>query len=204
MRFDSSTTAHAREHTRTFLVMLSSNCIEEEIRRVLVGYREMKKFKSRTLAMAEAYGVERMVFLSLSFPDAVMDVREAHKRWTSFRSNLVNEKFCAWMRVTERSKTGRLHLHVLGCTEEKIRGEHLRDERAFWRATATGFGFGRTHIRPVRSVYAVERYMKKYILHRALKDRWERLAACSHSLTRLMARRNFRPMPARISFRGPQ
>lgn len=150
----------------------------------------MKLFRTRVYALADAFGLDRLLFLTLTFPRPVTDVSEAHERWKSLRGNLVNERYVAWIRVTERDEAGKLHLHVLLCPRDGLgapRGKRLSDEQTFWREAAPRYGFGRTEIKPVRNLHALERYLKKYVQNREVRDRWERLAASSRSLSKILA-----------------
>jgi hypothetical protein len=131
-------------------------------------------------ALAERFGIERLGFLTLTFRDDVQDPKEAQKRFNSLASNVLRNRYDAYIRVLERQKSGRIHYHLLVVLQADIRtgfdfkaihrhdyrsaGQALRDEWAFWRETAKLYGFGRTELLPIRSTdVAIARYVGKYI-----------------------------------------
>lgn len=147
-------------------------------------------------ALAERFGIEHVGFLTLTFADHVLRMKEAQRRFHSLNTHVLLKRYrrsiCTW----ERQKSERLHAHLLVVTDADIktgadfkafeRGEYrsanaaLRSEWAFWRATAPAYGFGRTELLPIRSnAEAIARYVGKYIgkqlLHRKKHDKGSRL-----------------------------
>lgn len=125
-------------------------------------------------------GIDRVAFLTLTFPDHVLDPREAQRRLNSLLSNVVKPRYGEYTGVLERQKSGRIHYHLLvtmpfDCRfgvdfEAFLRGDYksasklLRNEWRFWRITSRKYGFGRTELMPIRSTEeAVGRYVGKYI-----------------------------------------
>jgi hypothetical protein len=130
-------------------------------------------------AMIKEYGVERIGFLTLTFPDHVTDPRECNRRFGNLRRRALS-RYPKWIAVRERQESSRLHLHLLVVVAEDIQtgvsfqeianhnyrtaGPYLRAEWAFWRKAAKNYGFGRTELLPIKSNAAgVARYVGKYI-----------------------------------------
>lgn len=153
---------------------------------------------SNVQALCERHGIERVGFLTLTFADHVVRPREAQRRLHSLSSHVVRRRYGEAVRVFERQKSGRIHYHLLvavghdirtGCDFDAFaRGDYrsapgaLREEWAFWRATAPLYGFGRTELLPVKSTsQAIGKYVGKYIGkhldHREGRDRGVRLVS---------------------------
>jgi hypothetical protein len=130
--------------------------------------------------MAEAYGIERLGFLTLTFRDHVTDAKEARRRLNSLVTHVIRPRYGRAITVLERHKSGRIHFHLLVAMSADIRsgvdfgalarrdyrsaGPELRAEWAFWRRTAPAYGFGRTELLPVKSdAEAMGRYVGKYL-----------------------------------------
>ena len=102
--------------------------------------------------LGREYGIERLGFLTLTFADAVIEKREAMKRFRSLVNGVLNDRYERWIRVAERQKSGRWHFHLVVVVPEDIRtgidfaaiadgvyrsaNDALREEWAFWRVTA--------------------------------------------------------------------
>jgi len=132
-------------------------------------------------ALADRHGIERLGFLTLTFADHVLDVREASRRLNSLASHVLNVRYPdGWLRVLERQKSGRIHYHLVVIMPADIRsgvdfaafqrqdyrsaGPVLRAEWTFWRKTAKRYRFGRTELLPVVSTAeAISRYVGKYL-----------------------------------------
>jgi hypothetical protein len=130
--------------------------------------------------LIERFGLERCGFLTLTFADHVVDMEEAQRRWHSLRTHVLSQRYEAFIVVVERQKSGRVHFHLIVVLPEDIRSgfsfaeaerkiyssanDALRDEWAFWRASAKRYGFGRTELLPIQSnAEGVGRYLGKYI-----------------------------------------
>ena len=130
--------------------------------------------------LGREYGIERLGFLTLTFADAVIEKREAMKRFRSLVNGVLNDRYERWIRVAERQKSGRWHFHLVVVVPEDIRtgidfaaiadgvyrsaNDALREEWAFWRVTASKYGFGRTELLPVKSTAeGIARYVGKYV-----------------------------------------
>lgn len=128
----------------------------------------------------ERFGLDRVGFLTLTFPDHVVCAREASRRFNSLAGHVLRDRYPAYVRVLERQKSGRVHFHLLVACRSDIRpgadfdafeaGDYssaspaLKAEWRFWRETAKQYGFGRTELLPVRSTsHAIGRYVGKYI-----------------------------------------
>jgi hypothetical protein len=146
-----------------------------------------KKYRKTSTALsfnvqclAEKYPLKNLGFLTLTFADNVQCYREASKRFNSLASNILNDRYKAWMKVMERQKSGRIHFHLIVVLGADIRtgfdfqgisnhdyssaGQYLRSEWSFWRSTAKKFRFGRTELLPIKSSSeAIGRYVGKYI-----------------------------------------
>ncbi|EJZ6595155.1 hypothetical protein OIK79_005184 [Salmonella enterica] len=128
----------------------------------------------------EKYGIEKVGFLTLTFKDHVTDFREAQKRFHSLKTHILKSRYCDYIRVVERQKSGRIHYHLLVALTCDIRtgfdfsavkdndyssaNQAIRAEWAFWRRTAPKYRFGRTELMPVRSTSeGIGKYVGKYI-----------------------------------------
>lgn len=148
--------------------------------------------------LCQKFGVSRVGFLTLTFADHVLDVREASRRFNSLASHVLRVRYGHYIRVLERQKSGRIHYHLLVVLPDDIRtgadfdafadrdyksaNNHLRREWAFWRKTACFYGFGRTELMPIRSDAAalgqyVGKYIGKHIGQREERDKGARLVS---------------------------
>lgn len=148
--------------------------------------------------LCKKHGVERVGFLTLTFADHVLDVRESSRRFNSLATHVLRERYGHYIRVLERQKSGRIHYHLLVVLPDDIRtgadfdafaersyktaNNHLRREWAFWRKTAPLYGFGRTELMPIRSDAAamgqyVGKYIGKHIGQREERDKGARLVS---------------------------
>jgi len=126
------------------------------------------------------FGIERIGFLTFTFADNVIDLREAQRRFHSLCTHVIAKRCQRAICVWERQKSGRIHFHLVVVVAQDIRtgadfeafkrrdyrsaNPALRAEWAFWRNTAPKFRFGRTEILPVKSNgQALARYVAKYI-----------------------------------------
>lgn len=131
-------------------------------------------------SMCKKWGIDRIGFLTLTFADHVLDPKEAQRRFNSLATHVLRKRYPAHIAVLERQKSGRIHYHLLVVLPDDIRtgidfdaiagGDYktankaLRLEWAFWRKTATGYGFGRTELLPIKSdADAMGQYVGKYI-----------------------------------------
>lgn len=132
------------------------------------------------VAFVRRFGLDRVGFLTLTFPDHVLDFAEASRRFNSLATGVLRERYAAYLRVAERQKSGRWHFHLLVACGSDIRtgadfdaferrdyrsaSPALRAEWRFWRDTAPLYSFGRTELLPLKSTaHAVGRYLGKYI-----------------------------------------
>lgn len=131
-------------------------------------------------SLVSKYGIERLGFLTLTFPDHVTDPKEAQRRFKSWISHALGERYCVRIRVYERTKSNRIHYHLIVVLSSDIRtgfdfkqaekriytsaSQALRDEWAFLRESAPKYGFGRTELLPIKSTAeGISRYVGKYI-----------------------------------------
>ena len=133
------------------------------------------------MALAKQYGIERLGFLTLTFADLVLELKEANRRFNSLNSHVIKERYRRAIKVPERQRSRRLHFHLVIVLDADIRtgfdfeavkrrdyrsvSSALRAEWAFWRNTAApAYGFGRTELKPVRSTAeGIARYVGGYI-----------------------------------------
>lgn len=148
--------------------------------------------------LCQKYGISKVGFLTLTFADHVVDVREASRRFNSLATNVLKKRYGHYIRVLERQKSGRIHYHLLVVLPDDIRtgadfdafadrvytsaNSHLRREWAFWRKSARLYGFGRTELMPIRSDAAamgqyVGKYIGKHIGQREERDKGARLVS---------------------------
>lgn len=132
------------------------------------------------IQLGREFGPERLGFLTLTFADLVLDLREAQRRFHSLVTHVLNERYERCIGVWERMKSGRLHCHLVVVLAQDIRtgfdfaacekrdyrsaNSYLRAEWAFNRKTMPAYGFGRTELLPVKSTAeGIARYVGKYI-----------------------------------------
>jgi hypothetical protein len=148
------------------------------------------------LALVEDFGIEHLGFLTLTFADHVVDIREASRRFNNLNRRVLKARYKRLVAVPERTKIQRLHFHCLcvldvdirtGCDFEAFKkGDYrsasavLKSEWKFWRETAPKYGFGRTELLPVKSTAeGISKYVGKYIAKhidcRVEKDKGARL-----------------------------
>ena len=155
--------------------------LERGLRRLSTSHRKTAFALAFNVArLCAKYGIERIGFLTLTFPDHVTCAKEAGKRFNSLRTGVLAERYAESICVLERMKNGRIHFHLLVVLPCDIRtgfdfdlaakGEYssanpqLRAEWAFWRATAKRYAFGRTELLPVKSnEEGLSKYVGKYI-----------------------------------------
>lgn len=130
-------------------------------------------------ALVKEFGVERIGFLTLTFPDHVTDPKECNRRFDNLRRRVLR-RYSKWIAVRERQKSGRLHLHLLVAVAEDIQtgvnfaeikrgnyrsaGRQLRAEWLHLRSVSKKYSFGRTELLPIKSnAEGVSRYVGKYI-----------------------------------------
>jgi hypothetical protein len=132
------------------------------------------------MALAKEYGIERLGFLTLTFADLVLDLKEANRRFNSLNTHVLKARYRRAVVVPERQKSRRVHFHLLVVLDADIRSgadfgaferevyrsanPALRSEWAFWRVTSPRYGFGRHELLPVKScAEGIARYVGKYI-----------------------------------------
>lgn len=132
-------------------------------------------FRENVASFVSHFGVEHCGFLTLTFAEHVTDVREASRRFNSFRTGILSEHTLGYIGVYERTKKGRIHFHFLVAFEKNIRQgtrfdkclnmhlptsfnfvqakkgiyvsapDSLREIWAILRKTLTSYGFGIQH-----------------------------------------------------------
>lgn len=152
--------------------------------------------------MAQKWGLCFLGFLTLTFADHVTDIREAQRRFKSFQTGILHDRYAAHIWVMERCKSGRIHFHLLVVLQADIRtgfdfdavknddyksaNPAIRSEWTFLRKTAKKYGFGRTELLPIKSTAeGIARYVGKYIgkhmKARKEEDKGARLVGYSNS-----------------------
>jgi len=146
------------------------------------GHKRCAEVVSRELLkLSRVYGINRLGFFTLTFAGRAPSLREAMRRFNSLLTNVLRERYVKGVRILERGgERGRLHFHCVVVLEKDIRtgfdfhaiaqgrydsaNEYLRSEWAFWRKTASSYGFGRTELLPVKSTAeGIARYVGAYI-----------------------------------------
>ena len=159
----------------------SNNCTENASNRLSTQAKKSAAALAWNVKfMCDKHGLERVGFLTLTFADHVLDMREASKRFHSLTTHVLNARYADWIKVGERMVSGRIHFHLLVALPQDIRsgfdfeatirrdyrsaGAYIRGEWAFWRRTAKAYRFGRTELLPIKSTEeAIGRYVGKYI-----------------------------------------
>lgn len=113
-------------------------------------------------AMAERYGVERLVFGTLTFPTRVTSHKQAQARWHSLRTHVFAPRYPQAVVVFERHASGAIHLHFVAVASADVRTGF--DFVAFEAAKAAPRGGG-----------AFWRWVRRYgeSASPALRDEWE-------------------------------
>jgi hypothetical protein len=130
--------------------------------------------------LADLHSIERIGFLTLTFPDHVTCPKEAQRRFNSLASNVLRSRYAAYIRIFERCLSDRIHYHLLVVLPDDIRtganfdeiaqgqytsaNKSLKSEWKFWRETSKEYGFGRTELLPIKSTSeGIAKYVGKYI-----------------------------------------
>ena len=157
--------------------------------------------------LAETFGPERIGFKTLTVGDIVMggkfrnlrDRKEAQRRFHSFFTNELSQRYQCGVVVTERHKNGGIHFHPVVVTQENIRGsidfgacfppkdhfgkpvrkpdystanDAIKREWAHLRHICKPYGFGRHQLQPMReNAEALGHYVGDY-LKKDWKYRW--------------------------------
>ena len=89
----------------------------------LTGHAARRLFtvKENAARFINTVGLDRVGFLTLTFPESMLDHKEASRRWDSLNTNLLPLLFGHWQRVFERTKKGNVHYHVLVDCQRDIR-----------------------------------------------------------------------------------
>ncbi|HFC8523341.1 TPA: phasyl DNA replicon protein arp, partial [Neisseria subflava] len=151
-------------------------------------------------AFIEAFGLNKVGFLTLTFADDVTDPKEAQRRFHSLRTNFLKRHFPEYVCVYERTKKGRIHFHLIVNTRVDIRrglnfreiaagryssaNNALRQLWALLRENVNKYGFGRTELLPVKTnskglARYVSKYISKHINSRLPEDKGYRLVRTS-------------------------
>lgn len=171
--------------------------------------------KENIRLLAEIYGVERLGFLTLSFPQKVYCIKQAGKVYEAFRHEVISKRYVEYVAVPERHKDGGIHFHVIVVAKFNLRepapgfreldyaaiklrdyssvGPRLKREWAYLRRKCQAYGFGRHELMPVRTTAgAVAAYVGKYIAKnigaRKQEDRGARLVRYSRGTARYSCR----------------
>lgn len=148
----------------------------------------------------EHFGIEHVGFLTLTFADHVTDPKEAQRRFNSLRTNYLKKHYSNYIRVIERTKSGRIHYHlIVACKEDIRRGLNFKqiaarnyksaniNIRRHWeslRENLPKYGFGRAELLPVKTnskglARYVAKYIGKHINSRIAEDKGVRLCQTS-------------------------
>jgi len=165
------------------------------------GYRGKVAYRVRgAVAVLLSGGPERVGFLTLTFAEDVSP-REASRRLNALGVRVLPRIGDQWVWVRERTKSGRLHYHLLIRTHWDIRSgfdfgqvkrgcyvsacPELRRIWSFLRRVLPRYGFGRHELVPVRDRSAIGRYVGKYVTksERADPDKGQRLCGMTRGIS---------------------
>ena len=137
--------------------------------------------------LCKMYGINNVGFLTLTFKKHVVCPKEAQRYLNSLFSNVLKPRYTDYVGVFERTKTGRIHYHLLVALPFDIKtgfdfkqvadtslsrslryssaSKELKAEWAFLRKTVVKYGFGpRVELMPVKTnIEAIKFYVGKYI-----------------------------------------
>ena len=139
-------------------------------------------------ALVRRFGLGRLALLTITFPDALTDGKEAQRRYNSFASHVLRTRYVVAVTVFQRTKKGRPHFHCLLVVPEDIRdgvdlrafgrrdyrsaGPWLRQEWVFLRSitnydgkhSEAAYGLvGRLELMPISSAKSVGWYLGRYL-----------------------------------------
>jgi hypothetical protein len=177
-----------------------NNSIEPTVPFPASAARTAFALKLNVQTAVDRWGLAYAGFLTLTFPDHVVDPKEAQRRLNSLSTNVLRPRYGESIRVYERQESGRIHYHLLVNVGVDIRtgvdfaaieagdyrsaGKALRAEWRFWRRIAKLYGFGRTELLPIISTSAavgryVGGYIAKHMTAREERDKGVRLVSYS-------------------------
>jgi hypothetical protein len=164
------------------------------------------------LRLVSTYGIEKLGFLTLTFPDAVTP-KEASRRFNNLNRRVLSERYVHWMAVYERGGTsGLIHFHLVIVLHQDIRtgfdfeaiarkdyrsaSKYLKAEWAYWRSITNHNGkcphhayaeFGRYELLPIKSTGEgiskyVGKYLEKHMQARRQDDKGVRLLRMSQAI----------------------
>lgn len=146
------------------------------------------------------FGIDHVGFLTLTFADHVTDAKEAQRRFNSLRTNFLKHHYPHYIRVVERTKSGRIHYHLIVACKENIRiglnfsqiaakdyrsaNMYIRQHWERLRTNLHKYGFGRAELLPVKTnskglAKYVAKYIGKHINSRLAEDKGIRLCQTS-------------------------
>lgn len=67
------------------------------------------------------HGINNVGFLTLTFPDEVLDWKEGSKRFNYLNKRVLPDTFGHWIRIFDRTKSGHVHYHLLVDCKKDIR-----------------------------------------------------------------------------------
>ena len=135
---------------------------------------------------AAKFGIERIVFVTLTFEDDVQDIREVQRRFKNLYRGVFRRRYGRMIGCWERTQIGRIHFHLVvvmpfdcqtGFDFDEVENKALprktryrsvckalRLEWAYLRRTLPKYGFGRAEMKPVKSsAEGIARYVGKYV-----------------------------------------
>jgi len=192
---DPSSSQHQNSHSpaadrASSLPCLNSNNTAEILENsidLLTPYHRKQAFslKENCSRFISMFGLSHVGFLTLTFPDNVVDNKEAYRRFCSFRKHFLTKVFSEYMLVKERQKRGAWHYHLLVAVSQDIRtgfdfdqvfpgkgkrpsyksaAPYLRNLWSELREALPKYGFGRSELAPIRTNdEAMAKYVGKYI-----------------------------------------
>ena len=100
--------------------LLENNCTKIK---ELSPYRKKQAdtLRMNISSMIERYGLNYIGFMTLTFRENVTDPKVAQKRWHSFRTHVMRERYREWIKIFERQKSGRIHYHLILVMNDDIR-----------------------------------------------------------------------------------
>lgn len=139
----------------------------------------------------QQYGLKNVGFLTLTFPDRVLDNAEASRRFNSLKTHFLGKHFSCFLLIKEKTKKDVWHYHLLVHCKQDIRTGINFDEiygrssagvrnvekpnyksankylRSIWKVLRDElhkFNFGRAELLPIESsAEAASRYVGKYV-----------------------------------------
>lgn len=107
--------AEGRPGSASLSICNNCNGTSEKVAEILPGPKKKQAdaVSSNVAWMAKEFGLGSLLFVTLTFSDAVHDVKEAQRRFHSFFTAALSKRYRCGVVVVEPQKSGRVHYHMI-------------------------------------------------------------------------------------------